>query len=88
VREGRLSRKWEFSLEQAGQAWRGSGRPRGRDVSWAIGKARRFLDAGAYMIITESEGTTESVKAWRTDVPAKIIEALGLERVMFEAADL
>jgi phosphosulfolactate synthase (CoM biosynthesis protein A) len=40
------------------------------------------------MIIIESEGTTESVKAWRTDVPAKIIEALGLERVMFEAADL
>jgi phosphosulfolactate synthase (CoM biosynthesis protein A) len=27
------------------------------------------------------------VKAWRTDVVARIIEALGLENVMFEAAD-
>jgi phosphosulfolactate synthase (CoM biosynthesis protein A) len=35
----------------------------------------------------ESEGITESVTAWRTDVVAKIIQALGLERTMFEAAD-
>lgn len=35
----------------------------------------------------ESEGITENVKSWRTDVPAKIIGALGLEKVMFEAAD-
>lgn len=27
------------------------------------------------------------MKSWRTDVPAKTIGALGLERVMFEAAD-
>ena len=27
------------------------------------------------------------MKSWRTDVPAKIIGALGLEKVMFEAAD-
>jgi len=58
-----------------------------RDVEWSIGQARRFLDAGAYMIMIESEGITESVKTWRTDVPAKIANALGLERVMFEAAD-
>jgi phosphosulfolactate synthase (CoM biosynthesis protein A) len=58
-----------------------------RDVSWAISQAKRFLDAGAYMIMIESEGITESVKTWRTDVPAKIIEALGLDKVMFEAAD-
>jgi hypothetical protein len=35
----------------------------------------------------ESEGITENVKAWRTDVPAEIIDTLGLESVMFEAAD-
>jgi phosphosulfolactate synthase (CoM biosynthesis protein A) len=58
-----------------------------RDVEWVIGQARRFLDAGAYMIMIESEGITESVKSWRTDVPAKIANALGLERIMFEAAD-
>jgi phosphosulfolactate synthase (CoM biosynthesis protein A) len=57
------------------------------DPGWLIAKARRFLDAGAQIIMIESEGITESVKNWRTDVPARIVEALGLEHVMFEAAD-
>lgn len=58
-----------------------------RDVEWAIEQARRLLDAGAYMIMVESEGITENVNTWRTDAVAKIIGALGLEKVMFEAAD-
>ncbi|MGZ3523757.1 MAG: phosphosulfolactate synthase, partial [Thermodesulfobacteriota bacterium] len=58
-----------------------------RDPEWAILQAKRFLEAGAYMIMIESEGITENVKAWRTDVPAKIVNALGLDRVMFEAAE-
>src|SRR5512135_1140269 len=58
-----------------------------RDPEWAIVQARRFVDAGAYMIMIESEGITENVKVWRTDVVAKIINALGLEKPMFEAAD-
>jgi len=58
-----------------------------RDPEWPIQLARRFLDAGAYMIMIESEGITENVKQWRTDVPARIINRLGLEKVMFEAAD-
>ena len=58
-----------------------------RDPRRAIQQARRFLDAGAYAIMIESEGITENVKTWRTDVVATIIDALGLERVMFEAAD-
>ncbi len=58
-----------------------------RDVVWAIHQAKRFLDAGAYMIMIESEGITEQVKVWRTDASARIIQALGLEQVMFEAAD-
>ncbi len=45
------------------------------------------LDAGAYIIMIESEGITESVKVWRTDVVARIANGLGLEHVMFEAAD-
>jgi len=58
-----------------------------RDHEWPIQLARRILDAGAYVVMIESEGITENVKNWRTDVPAKIINALGLEKVMFEAAD-
>jgi phosphosulfolactate synthase (CoM biosynthesis protein A) len=58
-----------------------------RNPEWAIIQAQRFLEAGAYMIMVESEGITESVRAWRTDVPAKFVNALGLDAVMFEAAD-
>ena len=58
-----------------------------RDPEWAIMQAKRFLDAGADMIMIESEGITENVKAWRTDAVAQIVRALGLEHVMFEAAD-
>ena len=58
-----------------------------RDPEWGIRQAKRFVDAGAYMIMIESEGITENVEPWRTDVPAKFINALGLESVMFEAAD-
>ncbi len=58
-----------------------------RDPDWVISQARRFLDAGAYMIMIESEGITENVTTWRTDVVATIINALGLEKVMFEAAE-
>jgi phosphosulfolactate synthase (CoM biosynthesis protein A) len=57
------------------------------DPGWAIGLARRYLEAGARMIMIESEGITENVRAWRTDVPARIVDALGLEKMMFEAAD-
>jgi len=58
-----------------------------RDPEWPIRLAQRFLDAGAYMVMIESEGITENVKQWRTDVPARVINALGLDKVMFEAAD-
>jgi phosphosulfolactate synthase (CoM biosynthesis protein A) len=58
-----------------------------RDPKRAIAQARRFLDAGAYMIMIESEGITENVKTWRTDAIAAIVDALGLDRIMFEAAD-
>lgn len=58
-----------------------------RDPEWCIQPGKRFLDAGAYMLMIESEGITENVKMWRTEVSSKIANALGLERVMFEAAD-
>lgn len=58
-----------------------------QDPGRAIEEARRHLDAGAYLIMVESEGITEQVRAWRTDVVAAIVDGLGLEKVMFEAAD-
>jgi phosphosulfolactate synthase (CoM biosynthesis protein A) len=58
-----------------------------RDVGQAIELAKRHLDAGAHMLMIESEGITEQVRDWRTDVVAQIVSELGLERVMFEAAD-
>jgi phosphosulfolactate synthase (CoM biosynthesis protein A) len=58
-----------------------------RDSEWMISQAKRFIDAGAYMIMIESEGITENADPWRTDVPAEVINALGLEKVMFEAAE-
>jgi phosphosulfolactate synthase (CoM biosynthesis protein A) len=57
------------------------------DPEWMIRQAERFLEAGAYQIMIESEGITENVSSWRTDVPAKVVNRLGLEKVMFEAAD-
>ena len=58
-----------------------------RDPEWLIQQGRRFLDAGAELLMIESEGITEQVEQWRTDVIARVATALGLERVMFEAAD-
>ncbi len=58
-----------------------------QDTGYAIKQARRFLDAGAYMIMIESEGITENADPWRVDVPAAFINELGLESLMFEAAD-
>lgn len=58
-----------------------------RDVGYAIELAKRHLDAGAHMIMIESEGITEQVREWRTDVVARIVAELGLETVMFEAAE-
>jgi phosphosulfolactate synthase (CoM biosynthesis protein A) len=58
-----------------------------RDPSWAIAQAKRFLDAGAEIIMLESEGITENIEPWRTEVPARFIDELGMEKLMFEAAD-
>ncbi len=60
------------------------------DPSRAIDEAKRQLDAGAYMVMVESEGITENMpspKHWRTDVIARFASEVGLEKLMFEAAD-
>jgi phosphosulfolactate synthase (CoM biosynthesis protein A) len=58
-----------------------------RPAQWVIARIKRFLEAGAYMIMIESEGITENVKTWRTDVVSQIVDAVGTEKIMFEAAD-
>ncbi|HXS21218.1 MAG TPA: phosphosulfolactate synthase [Steroidobacteraceae bacterium] len=58
-----------------------------RDADWVIGRAKACLAAGAEIIMIESEGLTENVDRWRVDVVSKIAEGVGLDNVMFEAAD-
>src|SRR5438876_2596189 len=53
-----------------------------RDPNWAVAQAKRFLEAGADIIMIESEGITENVDPWRTDVPAKFIDEIGMEKLM------
>jgi len=54
------------------------------DPDWAIARARRFLEAGAYLVMIESEGITENVTAWRTDVAARIVNALVIRQSSFD----
>ena len=58
-----------------------------RDPQILIDTANECLNAGASIIMIESEGITENADPWRTDVAAKIMKEVGMENVMFEAAD-
>ena len=57
------------------------------DPASAVAEAHRHLDAGAYKIMVESEGITERVREWRTDVAFEIADEVGVENCVFEAAD-
>jgi len=58
-----------------------------RDPKWLIQRAEAFLNAGADRIMIESEGITENVQTWRTDVVSAITTALPMDKLMFEAAE-
>lgn len=58
-----------------------------KDVGDLIDRATQALGAGADIIMIESEGITENVAEWNTGAAASIINGVGLENVMFEAAD-
>ncbi|MER1940321.1 MULTISPECIES: phosphosulfolactate synthase [unclassified Castellaniella] len=58
-----------------------------KDIGDLIDRGKRALDAGASIIMIESEGITENVVQWNTAAAAAIINGLGIENVMFEAAD-
>src|SRR5207237_576578 len=53
-----------------------------RDPNWAVAQAKRFLEDGADIIMIESEGITENVDPWRTDVTAKFIDEICIEKLM------
>lgn len=57
------------------------------DPSKVINMAKKFFDAGVERMMIESEGITENVKSWRTDVIQAILRDIPMEKVMFEAAD-
>ncbi|KAK5939347.1 hypothetical protein PMZ80_008651 [Knufia obscura] len=58
------------------------------DPSKVVNLAKRFInESGVERIMIESEGITENVKSWRTDVIQNILKELPAEKVMFEAAD-
>jgi phosphosulfolactate synthase (CoM biosynthesis protein A) len=54
-----------------------------------IEEGERFFDAGAYMLMVESEGITEGIedsKDWREDIIFGLIEKFGHEKLMFEVS--
>ena len=57
------------------------------DPSKLVTLGKRFIDAGVERLMIESEGITENVKSWRTDVVTAIMKEIPKEKVMFEAAD-
>ncbi|CAG8705412.1 13431_t:CDS:2, partial [Funneliformis mosseae] len=61
-----------------------------QDIQHLISRAHLFLkETSTPLLMIESEGITENVprEQWRTDVIARIIQEVGKENVMFEAAD-
>ncbi|KAJ5640392.1 hypothetical protein N7528_000017 [Penicillium herquei] len=57
------------------------------DPGKLVEMGHKFLDAGVERLMIESEGITENVETWRTDVVSQIMKQLPSEKVMFEAAD-
>jgi len=58
------------------------------DPSKIVNLGRRFIEEGGVeRIMVESEGITENVKTWRTEVVQAVLAGLPREKVMFEAAD-
>lgn len=60
-----------------------------KSVKDMIEEGERFLDAGAFMLMIESEGITEGIENptdWRTDVIFALIDKFGHEKLMFEVS--
>ncbi|KAI0507474.1 hypothetical protein KFK09_013599 [Dendrobium nobile] len=57
------------------------------DVDLLIRRAERCLEAGADMIMIDADDVCKYAEDLRTDIIAKIIGRLGLEKTMFEASN-
>jgi phosphosulfolactate synthase (CoM biosynthesis protein A) len=58
-----------------------------KSVEQLLEEGERFFEAGAYMLMIESEGMTEGIenpKEWRSDVIFALIKKFGHEKLMFE----
>lgn len=58
-----------------------------KDTGDLVNRVKRALDAGAGIVMIESEGITENVVKWNTAPAAAVINGVGTEHEMFEAAD-
>jgi phosphosulfolactate synthase (CoM biosynthesis protein A) len=60
-----------------------------RDIEDFIKETRAYLDAGAKLIMVESEGITEDLppERWRKDVIKRLLNEFGYEKLMFESSD-
>ncbi|MGH8279423.1 MAG: phosphosulfolactate synthase [Gammaproteobacteria bacterium] len=58
-----------------------------KDTGDLVKRVKQVLDAGADIVMIESEGITENVVKWNTAPAAAVINGVGTEHVMFEAAD-
>lgn len=60
-----------------------------KPVDKLLQEAKAYLEAGAYKLMLESEGITEDLpqKKWRTDIIKKAVDAVGIDKWMFEASD-
>ena len=59
-----------------------------KSVADMIEEGERFFDAGAFMLMVESEGITEGLPAseWRKDVIFALVDKFGHEKLMFEVS--
>lgn len=57
------------------------------DVDLLIRRAERCLEAGADMIMIDADDVCKYADSLRTDIIAKVIGRLGLEKTMFEASN-
>jgi phosphosulfolactate synthase (CoM biosynthesis protein A) len=59
----------------------------GAGVPDAIRFAQDCVQAGADLVVLESPAVTDHARRWRTDIAARLIEAVGLESIMLEATE-
>lgn len=57
------------------------------DMDLMITRAERCLDAGADMIMIDADDVCKYVDTIRSDIIAKVIGRLGLEKIMFETSN-